>query len=140
MNGKMSVSLGGEHTFTAADLAEHNFRKKINPPPMNSEPSIWFVETTSGAESHIQCEGKLWIKEHPSFPAALKFAVLQRWLVDDDNVGIQNVNKAIQTNPGELKMLGFRSEGTLFPHVDTAAKGSQTKSPLNTINPWEKGL
>jgi len=80
---------------------------------MNSEPSIWFVETTSGAKSHIQCAGELRIKEHPSFPEALKFAVIQNWLVDSENVGIPNGNKAIQTNTDKLKMLGFRSEGTL---------------------------
>jgi hypothetical protein len=119
MNGKMNVALGGEHTITAADLVEHNFRKKGQATSMNADPHIWFLQTTSGAESHIQCEGRLWIKEHLSLPAALDFAVLQNWLVDVDYVGIPTErlqfgwSKAIKTTPTQLEVLGFQSRGTL---------------------------
>jgi hypothetical protein len=50
MNGYESTDLG-QHTFTAEDLEMFGFRKK----QLNTEPSISFLQTTSGVESHIRC-------------------------------------------------------------------------------------
>jgi hypothetical protein len=85
---------------------------------MNTEPYISFMQTTIGVEIHIRCGGKLWVKEHLSFPEALNFAVQQTWLGPEDDLATPaklkfGWSKAIETSRIQLEMLGFRSIGTL---------------------------
>jgi hypothetical protein len=114
MNGYETADLG-QHTFTREDLESYSFTKK----PMNTEASISFLPTSSGVDCQIRCAGKLWSNEHLSLRAALDFAVKQRWLRPEDCLGITANpqlpawNSAIETNPAELEMLGFRPTGTL---------------------------